>query len=102
MPTLWITEFAAGGTDYGGRPMQTVAQLPVAEQVVTISAVSAQSAALNAATVIVRLHTDTACAILFAANPTATAAKMRLAANATEYFTVPAASGYKIAGITGV
>lgn len=101
MPTLFISEFAQEGVDALGRVMP-VAKAPVlAAQTVTIAGASAQSSALAATTTLVRLHTDTPCHVLFATNPTATTSNMRLAADQTEYFSVPANSGLKIAVIQG-
>ena len=103
MATLYITEFQAlgqsgmptWGTTNG--PTQAAQQPPIAEQTVAIGA-STQSAAFNAATVLVRLHTDAICSVLFGTNPTATTASARLAAGQTEYFGV--APGMKVAVIT--
>jgi hypothetical protein len=61
---------------------------PLAEQTVAIGAASAQSAPFSAETRFIRVHTDAACSILVGANPTATTAKKRLAADQTEYFGV--------------
>ncbi len=70
-----------------------VEQTPVA-----IGGGSLQSAAFNAKTRYVRIHTDAICSILFGANPTATADSKRLGANHTEYFAVK--PGDKVAVIT--
>lgn len=80
--------------------MQGVVQAPaVAEQTVAIGGASAQSAAFNAATKIIRVHTDAICSIkVGGTNPTATATTMRMAAGQVEYFGV--APGDKIAVIT--
>jgi hypothetical protein len=56
------------------------------------------SAAFNAATKIVRLHTDAICSVAFGAAPVAAATNARLAAGATEYFGV--SPGSKVAVIT--
>ena len=97
MATLYIAEFVSiGGT--GNFPIQSPLAPPVAEQTVSIGATSAQSAVFNANTNFVRLATDSACSVEFGANPTATAAKMRLPANQTEYFAVM--PGQKVAVIT--
>lgn len=100
MAILYITEFSQEGMDAMGRVAPVAKQLPVAEQAVTFTGVSAQSAALNAQTTLVRVQSDATCSILFGTNPTATATSMRLSLNQTEYFSVPANSGLKIAAIT--
>lgn len=102
MATLYITEFARQGRDLAGYVNQNGAceQPPIAEQTVAIGASSAASAAFNAKTTTIRVHTDVICSISFGAAPTAAATNARLAAGQTEYFCVPANSGLKIAVIT--
>lgn len=98
MATLWITEFDRKPLPTDGDAISQIARLPaVAEQTVSIGASSAQSAALNNDTRFVRLYADAACHVLVGSNPTATAAKMPLAAGAAEYFGVT--PGQKIAVI---
>lgn len=72
----------------------------IAEQVVAIGGASAQSAAFNAKTRWIRVHTDAICSIKFGSNPTADANTPRLAAGQTEYFGVRPAD--KVAVITNV
>lgn len=97
MATLYIAEFS-----YLFSTPAVTGQMamgpPIVEQTVAIGAGSAQSAAFGATTNFVRLHTDAICSIVFGANPTALATKMRLAAGQTEYFGV--APGSKVAVIT--
>lgn len=87
--TLYVTEFT-------GPPAVSVyyqaANTPaVANQTVAISGVSAQSAAFNSSTKLVRVHTDVACHVVVGgASPTATTSSMRLGAGQTEYFVVTA------------
>lgn len=99
MAILYITEFSTEGRDGLGNIIPVAMQLPAAEQTVVISGVSAQSAAFQDVTTLVRVHTDSTCSILFGTNPTATTAKMRMTPNQTEYFSVRANSGLKIAVI---
>lgn len=99
MGTLYITEFGNCGDDRRGRQVQAALQPVIAEQAVTTSATSAQSAALNSATALVRLQASTDVSILFGVDPTATAAKMRLTAGAPEYFSVTPGLSLKIAAI---
>lgn len=105
MATLYITEFQALGqaglptNGFGPNgPTQAAQQPPVADQTpVSITGASAQSAAFNAATTLVRIHTDSICSILFGTNPTATTANARMVAGQTEYFGV--LPGMKVAVI---
>lgn len=95
MATLYVTEF---GATAGSIP---IARAPaIASQTVAMSTTSAQSAAFNAATVFVRVHTDAICSIALSTDPTATQALLRLAADQTEYFGVPPSASFKVAGIT--
>ncbi len=100
MATLWITEFNKQPVDFRGNVTPVANFPPIAQQTVTITGTSAQSAVLNDATCYVRVYADANCAIELAVNPTATAAKMPLAADSAEYIGVNAQSGLKIAGIT--
>ena len=99
MATLYVAEFVTiGGT--GNFPVAGAQVAPVAEQTVSIGGTSVQSSTFNANTTFVRIHTDAICSIAFGTNPTATTAKMRMAANQTEYFSVPPGASYKVATIT--
>ena len=100
MAYMYITEFATSGIDAKGRTIPVAKQLPIAEQRVDVSGVSAQSAALNEDTTFVRINVDSPTAILFGVNPTALATSMRMSTDQTEYFSVEANRGLKIAGIT--
>lgn len=105
MATLYITEFQALGQaglpswGYGpNAPTQAAQQPPIAEQTVAISGSSSTSAAFNAATVLVRLHTDAICSIEFGNAPAAGTTDARMAAGQTEYFGVT--PGMKVAVIS--
>ena len=100
MAFMYITEFASEGVDAKGREIPVAKQLPIAEQRVSISGTSAQSATLNEDTAFVRINVDENTGVLFGINPTAVATSMRMAANQTEYFAVQTNCGFKIAGIT--
>jgi hypothetical protein len=92
MSILYVTEYER---EYNGIPVQP----PLAEQKITISGTSAQSAAFNALTKVVRLHVDGITGVTFAVSPTATvAASARMVAGQTELFY--AQGGLKVAGIT--
>ena len=99
MTTLYISEFA----DFGRSTTETgqvAAQPPTNEQTVSLSGTSAASSAFKNNTRLVRLHTDSICSIEFGTAPTATTSTARMAANQTEYFTIPAGQSYKVAAIT--
>jgi hypothetical protein len=93
MSVLYITEFARFGRDAAGYGGPVGEMPPLATQFITTSGVSAQSAAFNAATRLVRVHNDTTAPVnvKFGANPTAvTVQDMRMAGNTTEYFMLDA------------
>jgi hypothetical protein len=104
MAVLYITEYSGLMPSPPGGQGQIPIEPPVAEQTVAIAAGSAQSAAFNAKTRLVRIHTDAICSIEFGTNPTATSTTQRLAANQTEFKGVPISlsSGvsFKVAVIT--
>jgi hypothetical protein len=91
MSSLYITEYERV---YGDLPVEPA----IAEQKVTISGVSAQSAALNPLTTAVRIHVDGITSVSFGVNPTATVSMARMAAGDTELRRV--GGGLKVAGIT--
>jgi len=97
MAVLYINEFSVTG----GRSnfdIQGALVAPIVSQTVAITAGSVASAAFNTNTNFVRVNTDAVCSVAFGSAPTATAAKMRLAQNQTEYFSVN--PGDKVAVIT--
>ena len=101
MAKLYVTEFQQMGNqersaDIGGVPQ--VARLPsISTQVVTFTT-STASAAFNANTRFIRVHTDAACHITVADSPTATTSHLKMVADQTEYFAVT--PGQKIAAVT--
>ena len=98
MATLYITEFGGIKPDANGRSPQAMQVPAIAEQTVAIGAASAKSSVFNSGTKMVRIVSDATCSILFGADPTATAVKMRISADSPEYFmTMP---GHKVAVIT--
>lgn len=99
MPTLYITEFAALGTNERNGLFAAPLAPSLADQTVAIGASSVQSAAFNAAARVVRLAADKPCSVKFGTSPTATTATMRLEAGAVEYFAVTPGSDMKLAVI---
>jgi hypothetical protein len=85
--TLYVTEFP--GPPAVSVYYQAVNTPALANQVVTVSGVSAQSSAFTATTKIIRVHADVACHVVVGgASPTATTNSMKVGANQTEYFVV--------------
>jgi hypothetical protein len=100
MAFLYVTEFAELAIGPGGRVGQIPQRPPLAEQAVAVAAGHAESNAFNAATRIVRLHSDVICSMVIGTNPVATAANARMAANQTEFYGVPVGGAYKVSVIT--
>lgn len=96
MATLFITEFVQFPT-VQGNPIQAPMEPAVAEQTVAIGGASVASAAFNAKTRLVRLHTDAICSVKFGSAPVASATTARLAAGQTEFHAV--SPGDKVAVI---
>lgn len=95
MAKLYITEFSGMAVDQSRHYVPIVdatrGVLENASSPITIAAGHAESAAFNAATTIIRVHTDAICSIFISAAGTAAAAtNARMAANSTEYFGVRA------------
>lgn len=100
MAKLYVTEFTYQGQDHESKIMATTLEPPLAEQVVVIGAGHLESNAFNAETTYVRIHCDAVCSISFGTAPVATANMRRMAANATEYFSVPKNQAFKVSVIT--
>jgi hypothetical protein len=99
MAVLYITELTQQGQDDRHLTMPMSLEPPIANQTVAIGGGSVQSSAFNAKTAYVRVHCDAICSIEFGTNPTATVTTRRMAANATEYFSVPQNQSFKVAVI---
>lgn len=96
---MYISEYSDVGRVGGVVP---VGAEPGTDQApVTFTASAGQSAAFKANTMMVRIHVDGIASVLFGANPTAIAnTNKRMAANSTEYFTVPIGQSLKISAVT--
>lgn len=95
MSTLYITELNTPVLD-----TSVINQPEVASQTVTVSGVTAVSAAFQQQTNVIRIQCDGICSIKVGAAPTATTGNMRMVAGQTEYFHIPQGSNLKIAAIT--
>jgi hypothetical protein len=91
MSKLYISEYArvTQASGPGTAVLQAPEEPPIATQVVDFTSGATQSAAFNAKTRFLRIHTDAICSVRFAANPTATVNDARLAAGQTELRGVP-------------
>ena len=98
MAKLYITEYAtisALPNHSGQMPYEP----PQGEQVIDFTSGPAVSNPFRPLTRMVRLNADATCSLIIGANPTATTANGRLAADRTEYRGVPEGSGFKVSVI---
>jgi hypothetical protein len=108
MAFLYIEEFGAlGDMNLTTAPFRRlngeIPQIPeLATQQIAIGVGSVASAAFNANTVLVRLNCDVICCIAWGTAPTAITTSFRMAANQTEYFSIPQGAGYKVATINAL
>ena len=99
MAKIYITELANKGAAESGVSIEVASMPPLAEQTITVTGSSAQSAAFNAKTKFIRVATDTPVNLAFGSNPTATTSLLYLPSGAVEYFAVT--PGMKVAAIQG-
>lgn len=99
MATLYITEYVKLPHGFSGGIGQMPEEPPIAEQVVSIGGSSTPSVAFQPSTRCVRLHCDSICSVLFGVSPTATTNSGRLPANQTEFRSVVAGQGMRLAVI---
>jgi hypothetical protein len=97
MPTVDITEYQNLANDGLGSRIAAGVEPSRAVRQITVSGVSAQSAAFDTSTKFVRVHTDSTIRIAFGIDPVASPASQRMPANSTEYYGVT--PGIKIAVI---
>ena len=98
MAFVYVTEYLRQAQDGISRLLPAGMEPSLVVQKIAITAGSVQSAAFNARTTFVSVHTDAICSVAFGPNPTASAASSRLPLDGTQYFGV--VPGDKIAVIT--
>lgn len=100
MAKVVITEYASMKLVEGfGRAQIPDEESRIAVQTIDCTAGEAKSAALNASTNFVRIHTDAIVGLDYGAAPTATTDSERWAANQTEYRGVKGVLGKKYSAI---
>lgn len=102
MATIYITEYASMGSAPFG-PSQTPLEPPIAAYSFAITSASATPSAPNAIfnnkTNLIRIHTDGICSVAIGVSPTAVVTANRMAANQTEFRSVPQGAPMTVAGI---
>lgn len=100
MAVLYVAEFGSIGGQ-SNFPVEAAQVPPIAEQTVSIGGGSTTCAnPFNKNANFVRISVDAICSIAFGTAPTATTGNMRMNANSTEYFSVPAGANFKVAVIS--
>lgn len=99
MSTAYITEYIELGS-HAGQSAPIGQEPAVATQAITFTSTHGESAALSGRTRFVRIHVDGVACIRFGTAPTAVTTDPRMAANQTEYFSVPAGQAFKISFVT--
>jgi type IV pilus biogenesis protein CpaD/CtpE len=99
---LFITEYRDLARDTGHNHIAAGMEPAIAEQTITVSASSTQSAAFNAQTSFVMVHAQEATCLKWGTNPTAVTSAQRMAAGETRYVGVPPGKSFKVAAIAGV
>jgi hypothetical protein len=97
---LYLTEYRDLARDTNNRDIAVAMEPSVAEQALTVSGSSSQSAAFNAQTSYVMVHAQEAACLAWGTNPTATTSKQRIGANETRFVGVPMGKSFKVAAIT--
>ena len=97
MSKLYITEYSEM-LSVGNKAIPVPVEPGVEQTPITISGTSAQSAAFASSTLLVRIHSDVVCSLLFSDNPTADVNDKRMSAGDTEYFAIT--PGGKVAVIS--
>lgn len=88
MAYIYITEYREQAKDTMGHLLPAGLEPAIANQRVGNAGASTQSAALDAQTKFVMVHTDSICSIKFGANPTAVVGEHRMGAGETRYYGV--------------
>ena len=99
MAKLYISEYAtisALPNHSGQMPFEP----PLTEQVLDFTSGVARSNPFQPLTRMLRLNADATCSLIIGANPTATTANGRLAADRTEYRGVPEGAAFKVSVVS--
>ncbi len=101
MAALYVAEYIGVGGIANFPAAGAFVGATVIEHTIAISGSSSPGSVFSVNTMLVRLHTDAICSIKFGAGtPVATIGTARMAANQTEYFTVPKGLSYRVAVIS--
>jgi hypothetical protein len=96
---VYITEYAALARDAYNFHISAGKEPAAAEQVMTISGTSSQSAVFNEQTAFIMVHTTEVACLAFGSNPTAVSNRHRVGAGETRFYGVN--PGHRMAAIVG-
>jgi len=99
---LFITEYSNLARDTGSNFIAAGMEPSVAEQALTLSGTSQQSAIFSPQTSFVMLHAQEAACLAWGTNPAANTLKQRIAAGETRFVGVPGGQGFRLAACLGV
>lgn len=97
MAYMYISEYSGLSSNPNGSPIQAGNEPSITTQKITFST-SAQSAAFQPTTHLVRITCDAEAHLAFGSGPTATVADLQVQGDSPEYFTVD--PGHQVAAIT--
>ena len=98
---LFLTEYTSAARDTYSYAIAAGMEPSIAEQALTVSGSTTQSAAFNAMTSFVMVHAQEATCLAWGTNPTATTAKQRIGAGETRFYGIPPGKSFKVACILG-
>ena len=96
---LFLTEYSSLARDTYSEYIAAGMEPSIAEQAITASGSTTQSAAFNAQTSFVMVHAQEAVCLAWGTNPTATTIKQRMGAGETRFVGVPPGKSFKVAVI---
>lgn len=96
---LFLTEYSSLANDTYSVQIAAGKEPSIAEQAITVSGSTTQSAAFNNLTSFVMVHAQEAVCLAWGTNPTATTVKQRMAAGETRFVGIPPGKSFKVAAI---
>jgi len=99
---LFLTEYRDSAKDTGSNFIAAGMEPSVAEQALTLTSSTQQTAVFNAQTSFVMVHAQEAACLAWGTNPSAVTTKQRMAAGETRYYGIPVNKSFKLAAILGV
>lgn len=99
MAVAYVAEFEDVGSSFLGQGVAAPMCPPIREQTVAITTVTL-GVPFQPKTKLIRINVDAICSIAIGKSPVASVTTMRMAAGATEYFSIPPGQGFTISVIS--